>query len=252
MTPERKAKLTQTLDWRQPDLTLITDQVHKPRNIAALIRTCDSVGIPHVHTVTPKAGYPFKGTTRGSDRWVKTTNHDRCEEAVVQVKAQGMKVYAAHFSDRAIDYRDVDYTVPCAILMGAEKHGVSDEAAELADEHILIPMMGMVGSLNVSTAAGIILVEAQNQRLKAGMYEQCRLNQTEYKDTLFEWSYPDLADYCYKQGLEYPALDDDLVLADASGWYQAVREGSAEQREWNIPQNDQEILAVQVDEKYSS
>lgn len=232
MTPERTAKLTQTLNRRQPDLTLITDQVHKPRNIAALIRTCDAVGIPRIHTVTPKEGYAFKGTTRGSDRWVTTQNHNSVTEAVAAVKAEGMKIYAAHFSDRAIDYREVDFTQPCALLMGAEKHGVSDEGAALADEHILIPMMGMVGSLNVSTAAGIILVEAQNQRLKAGMYEQSRLDPQEYKDTLFEWSFPDLADFCHKKGLEYPPIDELLALTDAPAWYQAVRDGSAPKRQW--------------------
>ena len=232
MTPERTAKLIQTLNRRQPDLTLITDQVHKPRNIAALIRTCDAVGISRIHTVTPKEGYEFTGTTRGSDRWVKSQNHDSVETAVAGAKVQGMKIYAAHFSDRAIDYRDVDFTLPCALLMGAEKHGVSDEGADLADEHILIPMMGMVGSLNVSTAAGIILVEAQNQRLKAGMYEESRLDPMEYTDTLFEWSFPDLADFCHKKGLEYPPLDELLALTDAPAWYQAVREGSAPTRQW--------------------
>ncbi|SIS46124.1 tRNA (guanosine-2'-O-)-methyltransferase [Neptunomonas antarctica] len=42
-----------------------------------------------------------------------------------------MKVYAAHFSERAIYYRDVDYTLPCAILMGSEKDGVSQSGADL-------------------------------------------------------------------------------------------------------------------------
>ncbi|MBU2965344.1 tRNA (guanosine(18)-2'-O)-methyltransferase TrmH [Amphritea sp. 2_MG-2023] len=232
MTPERTAKLIQTLNRRQPDLTLITDQVHKPRNIAALIRTCDAVGISRIHTVSPKEGYEFTGTTRGSDRWVASENHNSIGEAVGVAKAQGMKIYAAHFSDRAIDYRDVDFTVPCALLMGAEKDGVSDAGAALADEHILIPMMGMVGSLNVSTAAGIILVEAQNQRLKAGLYEQSRLDPQEYSDTLFEWSFPDLADFCHKKGLEYPPLDELLALQDAPAWYQAVREGLAAKRQW--------------------
>ncbi len=232
MTPERKQKLISTLERRQPDLHLITDQVHKPRNLAALIRTCDAVGIPYVHTVTPKTGYVFKGTAKGSDRWVKTISHESCEQAIRQVKSQGLKVYAAHFSDRAVDYRDVDYRIPCAILMGSEKEGVSDMAAELADEHILIPMMGMVGSLNVSTAAGIIMVEAQNQRLKAGLYDESRLDPDEFTDTLFEWSFPDIADFCHKKGLAYPPLNDDLEMQDSAAWYQAFRDGTAIKRDW--------------------
>ena len=52
-------------------------------------------------------------------------------------------------SDRAVDYREVDYTVPCTVIMGNEVDGVSERAADQADEHIVIPMMGMVESLNV-------------------------------------------------------------------------------------------------------
>jgi tRNA (guanosine-2'-O-)-methyltransferase len=232
MTPERKQKLISTLERRQPDLHLITDQVHKPRNLAALIRNCDAVGILYAHTVTPKIGYDFSGTAKGSDRWVKTIHHDRCEDAIQQVRSQGMRVYAAHFSDRAIDYRNVDYTLPCAILMGSEKDGVSQAGADLADEHILIPMMGMVSSLNVSTAAGIIMVEAQNQRLKAGLYEESRLSALEYQDTLFEWSVPEMVDFCHKKGLAYPPLNDDLDMEDSAAWYQALRDGTALKRAW--------------------
>ena len=49
MTPEREQRLLEVLRRRQPDLTLIADKVHKPRNIAALVRNCDAVGIPRMH-----------------------------------------------------------------------------------------------------------------------------------------------------------------------------------------------------------
>lgn len=237
MTPERKAKLIRTLQHRQPDLSLITDQVHKPRNLAALIRTCDAVGIQEIHAVIPKEGYRYRGTTSGSDRWINTIHHPECEDAVAAVKSKGMKIYAAHFSERAVDYREVDYTQPCAVLMGAEKWGVSDAAADMADEHILIPMMGMVESLNVSTAAGIILVEAQNQRLKAGMYEECHIGEVEFRETMFAWGYPDLAEYCYANSLDYPPMTEDYELVDPSAWYKSVREGVAATREWPGKQN---------------
>ena len=232
MTPERRDKFIATLNRRQPDLTLITDQVHKERNVAALIRTADAVGISEIHSVQPKEGYRFAGTTQGSDRWVKKHLYPDCETAIQTVKKQGLKVYAAHFSDRAVDYRSLDYTQPCAILMGSEKEGVSDAAAALADEHILIPMMGMVSSLNVSTAAGIILVEAQNQRLQAGMYDQRRIDEQIFKETLFAWGYPDLAEYCHTNGLDYPPVNEEFELLNPSDWYEQVRRGEAQKRQW--------------------
>lgn len=65
--------------------------------------------------------------------------------------------------------------------------GVSPEAAELADGHILIPMMGMVQSLNVSVAAAVILFEAQRQRLQAGFYQRVRLTPEQYEAVLQSW-----------------------------------------------------------------
>ncbi|GGO75394.1 tRNA (guanosine(18)-2'-O)-methyltransferase [Marinobacterium nitratireducens] len=233
MTPQRKARLLATLNRRQPDLTLIAEQVHKSRNIAALVRNCDAVGIARMHIVAPKEGYrDYSGTALGSDRWVRRHVHEDVEHAVATARGQGMKVYAAHFSDRARDYREVDYRIPCALLMGAEKQGISTRAAELADEHVSIPMMGMVSSFNVSTAAGIILVEAQHQRLQAGFYDQPRLPRDEIRRTLFEWGQREVARFCRQRGLAYPPLGDDGEIIDAPGWYASVRDGTAPAQVW--------------------
>lgn len=143
-----------------------------------------------------------------------------------------MKVFAAHFSDRAVNYTDVDYTQPCAILMGAEKQGVSEGASELADEHIIIPMVGMVSSLNVSTAAGMILAEAMQQRMRAGMYEAPRLPADELERTLFEWVNRDVALFCRAKGLAYPAYDAEGEMVDPQGWNKLVQQGEAPKQRW--------------------
>ncbi|MFZ6043991.1 TrmH family RNA methyltransferase, partial [Vibrio natriegens] len=88
------------------------------------------------------------------------------------LKDQGMQVLATHLSDTAIDFREVDYTKPTAIILGGEKNGITSEALALADQDIIIPMVGMVQSLNVSVASALILYEAQRQRQQAGMYDR--------------------------------------------------------------------------------
>jgi len=93
--------------------------------------------------------------------------------------------------------------------MGAELEGVGEYAAEHADQHVYIPMMGMVQSLNVSVAAALLLFEAQRQREQAGMYDRVQLSDEEFRTTLFEWAYPDLADLCRKRGAPYPELDEE-------------------------------------------
>lgn len=80
-----------------------------------------------------------------------------------------MQILAIHLSDKAVDFREIDYTRPTCILMGQEKTGITQEALDLADQDIIIPMIGMVQSLNVSVASALILYEAQRQRQNAGI-----------------------------------------------------------------------------------
>lgn len=228
MTPEREQKLLSILRRRQPDLTLIAEQVHKPRNISALIRNCDAAGIAEVQVVKPREGYHnYRGTALGSDRWVDTALHDTLDEAILAVRDKGMVIYAAHFSDEAVPYREVDYTVPCAIIMGAEKEGISPRAAELADRHVIIPMQGVVSSLNVSTAAGIILAEAIDQRLKAGLYDQSRMPPEWIARKMFESRHPRVAEFCRRRNLAYPELDDVGEMQAPQEWNERVTRGAA-------------------------
>lgn len=201
MTPERLAKIRAVLDKRQPDLTVLMERVHKPHNFSAILRSCDAVGVLEAHAIPAKHGLPdleeaagldlksktFNETSGSAAKWVGLQVHPDTLSALNHLKSRGFQVLAAHFSERALDYRQADYTRPTCILLGTEKWGVSPEAAEQADAHILIPMMGMVQSLNVSVAAAVILFEAQRQRLQAGFYQQPRLSPEDYEFWLRNW-----------------------------------------------------------------
>ena len=232
MTPERYQKLKQTLDRRQPDLTVLAEQIHKPRNIAALVRTGDAVGMHELHMVWPWDKHrPYSGTAMGSDRWVNIRRHESLRDGIADLQNKSYKVYAAHLSEQAVDFREVDYTLPCAILVGNEKQGVSEEAAQLVDQHIVIPMMGMVESFNVSVAAAIILNEAQRQRQSAGMYDAPRLGEYEYQQTFFRWAHPHIAKYCHEHDLDYPPVSsDDGEIINPSQWYAQVRAGKTDNK----------------------
>lgn len=209
MIPRRYERLKQVLDRRQPDLTVLTEDVHKPHNLSAIIRTCDAVGVFAVHAVNKHSDTPtFSQVAQGSEKWVKLYDRPDIKTAIEHLQQQQHRVYAAHLSDKAIDYRQVDYTRPTAILLGTEKWGVTEEAADLVDGHIIIPMQGMVQSLNVSVANAVILFEAQRQRLQAGLYDKVRLDPETYQQTVFEWGYPDIAAMYRRQGKPYPQLGE--------------------------------------------
>ncbi|MEM7403219.1 MAG: tRNA (guanosine(18)-2'-O)-methyltransferase TrmH [Myxococcota bacterium] len=177
MTPERTQKLQRMLQRRQHNLTVLLEDVYKPHNLSAILRTCDAVGINTVHAIRPTGGVPtYNDTSGGSHKWVKLLVHSCLQDALTQLRQQHMHIYAAHFSPQAIPYRQVDYTQPSCIVLGNEKDGISPAAAQQTDTHIVIPMMGMVPSLNVSVAAAVILFEAQHQRQLAGLYNNTNPN----------------------------------------------------------------------------
>ena len=211
MTPKRFEKIKSILNKRQPDLTVIMDNVHKPHNLAAIIRSCDSIGIGSIYGINPKnknIGVNLKSAS-GSNRWVNLKIYKNITSIISKLKDQSFSIYAANNSNAAINYDKINFKKPSAIILGSELEGLSKQSLKLVDKEIKVPMQGMVESLNVSVANAVILFEAQRQRLKAGLYKKCRLNKKIYEKLLFEFSYPDVAKTLKNQGHPYPKLDDE-------------------------------------------
>lgn len=209
MNPARFRRIRAALKRRQPDLTVLMDQVNKSHNFSAILRNCDAAGVLNAHVVPPDSGLDLHhGTSAGTRKWIGVRRHASIGEAVHDLREEGFTLVAAHPSESSVDYREVDYTTPTAFVMGAELHGVSAEGLELADRHVTIPMMGMVHSLNVSVATALLLFEARRQREARGMYDESRLDPAAFERLLFEWSWPTLAASRRKAGRPYPKLTD--------------------------------------------
>jgi tRNA (guanosine-2'-O-)-methyltransferase len=209
MTVRRRQLIDSVLAQRQPDLTVLAERLHKPRNFSAIVRTCDAVGINEVHAVPGDDGLSVHWkTSQGAEKWVRVRRHASLADACSRLRAQGFQLVAAHLSPDALDYREVDYTVPTALLVGTELFGVSAAALERADRLVTIPMKGMTRSLNVSVACAIVLYEALRQRDEAGFYARRRADRGRLAEQRFEWMHPRLARYCRERGLAYPDLDE--------------------------------------------
>lgn len=218
--PERFHRLRRVLARRQPDLTVVMERVDKEHNFSAILRSCDAVGVLEVHAVPPTHGIRLSDeTSAGSAKWMRVHRHERAIDVIRARQADGMQVVAAHPDARAVDFREVDFTRPTALLMGAELYGVSDDALALADVTAVIPMVGMVRSLNVSVAAALLLYEAQRQRAARGLYagDPPRIPEPRFSELLFEWAYPRLARRFRELDLPYPALGPDgEIVGDLS------------------------------------
>lgn len=224
MNLERYTRITETLNKRQPDLTVCMEGVHKSHNLAAVVRTADAIGVHEVHAVWKSDQTRLQGgTAMGSQNWVALKSHDSIEQAINHLHANNMQVLATNLSDTAVDFREIDYTKPTAILLGQEKFGISPEALALADQDIVIPMVGMVQSLNVSVANATILYEAQRQRAAASMYEgtwEGKIPRADRNNILFNGGYPKLAALAKSKSLPTPDFDDEgQIVANDEWWH---------------------------------
>lgn len=217
MRADRYQRIIETLSRRQPDLSIAMENVHKSRNLGALARTCDAVGIGAIHAIAP-SGSPLNlghKTAGGVEKWITVERHPDVESAYAHFRRAGFTILAADVGPGAIDYLEVDYRGPTIIVMGSELDGLSASAAKHADQRVMVPIRGMVESLNVSVASGIILFEAARQRELAGCYARRRISDDEFERKCFEWLHPTVAAYCRTHKRDYPSLDEAGEIREA-------------------------------------
>jgi 23S rRNA (guanosine2251-2'-O)-methyltransferase len=147
-------------------LVIALDGVSDVRNFGAIVRTAECLG---AHAIV----IPEKGSARITADAVKTSagalhSFPVCREksivrAIEYMKESGLKVISAGEKTGQLASEAI-LTGPSVLILGSEDKGISRELIALSDNQIMIPMKGIIGSLNVSVAAGILLYEMIKQR----------------------------------------------------------------------------------------
>lgn len=151
-------------------LLLLLDGVTDARNFGAIARTAECAGVDAV--VIPERGSASVTSdavkaSAGALFYVPVCRERDILTAVRKLKENGYLIVGAS-EKGAGSYVDADFTVPVAIVMGAEDTGISSDVLRQCDMLAAIPILGNIGSLNVSVAAGVMLYEAVRQRIAAG------------------------------------------------------------------------------------
>ncbi|NQX85806.1 MAG: 23S rRNA (guanosine(2251)-2'-O)-methyltransferase RlmB [Flavobacteriaceae bacterium] len=156
-----------TINTKKTPLFLLLDQISDVRNFGAIIRTAECTGVDGI-IIQKKGGAPLNGdtikTSAGAIFKVPICKVDHIKDAMFHLQASNIKVVAATEKTEDQIY-DIDLKAPCAIIMGSEGKGVSPSVLKLVDAKAKLPMLGDIGSLNVSVACGAFLYEAVRQRL---------------------------------------------------------------------------------------
>lgn len=188
MNPKREEKFKRVIQKRQPNFSVILENVHDAHNIGAVLRTCDSVGIMEVYilytTEEPRKLTLGKRTSAGARKWVDTYLYDNAEECFAAVRAKYDKVYCTHLDEKGTSVYELDLCESVALVFGNEKDGISQEVLDLSDGNFIIPQVGMVESLNISVACAVSLYEGLRQRKVAGMYDENRMVQGEIEEKI--------------------------------------------------------------------
>lgn len=150
---------------------LVLDGITDVRNFGAIARTAECAGVDAI--VIPESGSVSVGadavkTSAGALLSLPVCRVHNLALAVTYLEENGYNLVAV--SEKAnYNYTEGQYTVPTALVMGAEDKGISPHIFKACTTKVSIPMFGNIGSLNVSVAAGVIMYEVVRQRLLADM-----------------------------------------------------------------------------------
>ncbi|RXK86309.1 TrmH family RNA methyltransferase [Filimonas effusa] len=190
MTSERQEKLERVLHKRQSALTVVLENIEDPRNISAVMRSCDAVGIQDVYVINDRPvrerNWGFK-SGRSAEKWVSLHYFDSVAACVQELRQHYRQILTTRLSEDAVSVYQVDFTIPTALVFGNERKGVSDEMSALADGNIIIPMAGMLQSLNISVACAVCIYEAYRQKQLAGHYDSPGLPEMRREELWKEW-----------------------------------------------------------------
>ena len=148
-------------------LILVAEALEKPGNIGALLRTADAADIDAVIIADPKSDIYNPNIIRSSVGCVFTTEIGLAssEDTISYLKQLNFNIFSAILQESE-PYYSQDYTLPTAIVVGTEATGLTQKWRDVSTKKISIPMQGVIDSMNVSVAAGILIFEAIRQRLK--------------------------------------------------------------------------------------
>ncbi|MBC7937602.1 MAG: RNA methyltransferase [Rhizobacter sp.] len=192
MTTERNERLTAVLNKRQPDLTVVLENVFDPHNISAVMRTCDAVGIQDIyilnHKIPPHRKWGAKSSSSAA-KWLTIHQFTDAAACLAELRKQYKKIYTTHLSTDAFSLHEIDLTESVALVFGNEHSGVSEEIIAMADGNFIIPQVGIIKSLNISVACAVTLYEAFRQKLNAGHYASAKLEGEKLISLREEWGF---------------------------------------------------------------
>lgn len=168
LLPQRLERIEQVLAHRTRTVTVVLDRLEDTFNMAAVLRTCEAMGLQDVHVIrNPDQAFKPNGTvTQGCDKWLDLHVYKDFATCAAALHARGYRVLASAIQPGAQSLFELRFDQKVALVFGNERFGVSDEVLKHADGTFWIPMRGFVQSMNISAAASACITRAVAWRVE--------------------------------------------------------------------------------------
>ncbi len=167
VSDHKQALIDRVLAKRTRHTTLVFEDIDKPHNVSAVVRTAECMGIQDLHFIKNKNPFTVnKKIAKGAARWVTmhhyTDQKNNLEACYNHLRSDGYRIYATSLNEKSRTIYDLDPKEKTAIVFGTELEGISKEAGKKADGCVHIPMVGFTESFNLSVSASITLMALKN------------------------------------------------------------------------------------------
>ena len=150
---------------RRPIRVVLDGVTHLP-NIGTMFRLCDAFRIERLYVCGFELALhkrKLRKAAAGTLGWVPWEARANAAEIVAESRASGYSIAVVELAQDSVPPEALASTAPLCLVLGAERHGVSKAVLELADQRLEIPTDGLGGSINLTTAAAIVLYEASRR-----------------------------------------------------------------------------------------
>ncbi|MBC8315300.1 MAG: RNA methyltransferase [Bacteroidales bacterium] len=191
VSENKQQKFREIIQSRTRHITIVLEDIFQPHNASAVLRSCDCFGIQDIHIIENKNSYEVNpDVALGSAKWLNLIKYNKTVQNTTEclngLKEKGYRIVATtpHKDDFTPENFPLDNKF--ALVFGTELEGLTDDALNLADMYIRIPMIGFTESLNISVSAAILLHTMTGRLFSSGIH--WKLSDEEMTETLLTWA----------------------------------------------------------------
>ncbi len=190
-TESRWNTISEVVSNRTNHITVVLEDLHKPHNANAVLRSCDGFGMQDIHIIENKVTFDSdRQVSMGTHNWLTLHRYnepkaDNIATCFTELKKQGYTILATTPHENNQNLNEITITDKTALVFGTERKGISNRVKELADGFVKIPMFGFSESFNISVSAAICLYDLRTRLEKSSV--DWKLDEESQNELKFDW-----------------------------------------------------------------